>query len=112
VLIWLSYDAQVRKTMKAVKHVLTERFYLWEDARALADNDPEIDLHSTGAPYTPSDYLEAAEAVAEGETEALATEGGQHQSHESVKGLEQSGAEKVDPSTLPSKPSESQQPKA
>lgn len=39
--------------MKAIKHVLTERFYLWEDARRLAENDPEINLSGEGEAYTP-----------------------------------------------------------
>ncbi|KAJ0167689.1 54S ribosomal protein L4, mitochondrial [Colletotrichum tanaceti] len=37
-------DESVVTTMKAIKHVLTERFYVWEDARKLAEEDPEIDL--------------------------------------------------------------------
>lgn len=30
--------------MRAIKHVLTERYYVWEDARKLAAEDPEINL--------------------------------------------------------------------
>ncbi|KAH7030982.1 mitochondrial 39-S ribosomal protein L47 (MRP-L47)-domain-containing protein [Microdochium trichocladiopsis] len=51
-------DVQVKKTMKHIKHALTERYYLWEDARALAESDPEIDLNSAANPYVPTDYME------------------------------------------------------
>lgn len=44
--------------MKAIKHTLTERYYAWEDARELAEKDPEIDLSGEGNPYTPRDYME------------------------------------------------------
>ena len=30
--------------MKAIKKTLTERWYAWEDARKIAERDPEIDL--------------------------------------------------------------------
>lgn len=40
--------------MKAIKHVLTERYYLWEDAYQKAHEDPEIDLSGKGQAYTPS----------------------------------------------------------
>ncbi|KAI1634954.1 mitochondrial 39-S ribosomal protein L47 (MRP-L47)-domain-containing protein [Biscogniauxia mediterranea] len=64
---------EVRKTMKSIKHTLTERFYLWEDARVLAEKDSEIDLGNPEQPYTPglgSDYLEDTGAAAAGEPEA------------------------------------------
>ncbi|KAI0597918.1 MRP-L47-domain-containing protein [Biscogniauxia sp. FL1348] len=86
---------EVRKTMKSIKHALTERFYLWEDARVLAEKDSEVDLGNPEKPYTPgrgSDYLEdtgAAEgkevALEKGEGEILAKE----------------EPEKIDSSTLP-----------
>lgn len=44
--------------MRGIKHVLTERFYAWEDAVKLAENDPEVNLSNEGAPYTPSEFLE------------------------------------------------------
>ncbi|KAI0861877.1 MRP-L47-domain-containing protein [Xylaria cubensis] len=50
--------AEVRKTMRSIKHTLTERWYLWEDARKLAQTDPEIDLNNVQSPFTPKDYLE------------------------------------------------------
>ncbi len=44
--------------MRAIKHVLTERFYTWEDAVKLAKEDPEVDLSGEGTPFTPMEYLE------------------------------------------------------
>jgi large subunit ribosomal protein L47 len=49
---------QVRRTQKAIKHVLTERFYSWRDAEAIAKNDPEVDLSGEGPIYTPSNFVE------------------------------------------------------
>jgi large subunit ribosomal protein L47 len=49
---------QVRFTQRAIKQVLTERFYSWQDAEALAKTDPEIDLSGNGPIYTPSDFME------------------------------------------------------
>lgn len=52
---------QVRKTQSGIKHVLTERYYAWEDAQHLAQMDPEIDLSGNGPLYVPhgsSSYLE------------------------------------------------------
>lgn len=98
--------------MKAIKHALTERFYLWEDARTIAESDPEIDLSGKGAAYKPHSYYEAEEAALEAEKQD--TEEGQHQLQEGQAlepevGPEEAGAEKVDPSTLPPKPTETQQ---
>ena len=41
-------DKTIRKTMRAIKHTLTERWYVWEDARKLAQDDPEIVLSEYG----------------------------------------------------------------
>ncbi|KAI1816905.1 mitochondrial 39-S ribosomal protein L47 (MRP-L47)-domain-containing protein [Poronia punctata] len=49
---------EVRTTMRSIRHALTERWYAWEDARKLAETDPEIDLNNTQSPFTPKDYLE------------------------------------------------------
>jgi large subunit ribosomal protein L47 len=49
---------QVRRTQNAIKQVLTERFYSWRDAEAIAKNDPEVDLSGEGPTYTPSDFVE------------------------------------------------------
>ena len=47
--------------MRAIKHVLTERQYTWEDAVDLAKEDPEINMSGDGALFTPSSYLDAVE---------------------------------------------------
>ncbi|KAI1081739.1 MRP-L47-domain-containing protein [Whalleya microplaca] len=107
---------EVRITMKAIKHALTERFYLWEDARRLAEKDPEIDLTSRRNPYTPADYLEEqVEGNTDGtEAEALGALEGQQGSPDGREGHETSGSyvepEKVDPSTLGEPTAEPQQP--
>jgi large subunit ribosomal protein L47 len=44
--------------MRAIKHVLTERFYVWEDAVEEAKKDPEVNLAGDGPAFTPRDYLE------------------------------------------------------
>jgi large subunit ribosomal protein L47 len=48
----------VRRTQRAIKQVLTERFYSWRDAEAIAKDDPEVDLSGNGPTYTPSDFVE------------------------------------------------------
>ncbi|OBT52028.1 hypothetical protein VE04_07427 [Pseudogymnoascus sp. 24MN13] len=47
-------DVAVRRTQRAIKQVLTERYYSWEDARKLAAGDPEVDLSGEGPAHTPS----------------------------------------------------------
>jgi large subunit ribosomal protein L47 len=56
--------------MKAIRHALTERYYAWEDARKIAETDPEIDLAAEGNPYTPRDYMEE-EVAGQGEEQKL-----------------------------------------
>lgn len=51
-------DETVRRTMKSIKHVLTERYYAWEDAVKLAKEDPEVNMSGEGPMYTPSSYYE------------------------------------------------------
>ncbi|KAK0718218.1 mitochondrial 39-S ribosomal protein L47 (MRP-L47)-domain-containing protein, partial [Lasiosphaeria miniovina] len=58
-------DSQVRLTMRGIRHVLTERQYVWEDAVKLAETDLEVNLLGDGAAYTPSEYLESEEAEVE-----------------------------------------------
>ncbi|KAH9908697.1 MRP-L47-domain-containing protein [Xylariomycetidae sp. FL2044] len=99
---------EVRKTMKSIKHALTERYYVWEDARTLAANDPEIDLNAVGNPYTPGQgaYFEEEEVVPTPSPE------GQFQEGQEAKFMaEEPKLEKVDPSALEGKP-EAQQPPA
>lgn len=65
--------SQVRRTQRAIKQVLTERYYSWQEAEILAKDDPEIDLSGEGPLYTPRDFEEDIEeddvAEAEGEAE-------------------------------------------
>ncbi|RYO77042.1 hypothetical protein DL766_006876 [Monosporascus sp. MC13-8B] len=100
--------AEVRKTMKAIRHALTERYYLWEDARELAESDPEIDLSGNGEAYKPRNYFEAEEAL-HAEEQAVAEGSQEGQPLESELEPEKTGAERIDPSTLPSRPVETQQ---
>ncbi|CAK7266358.1 54S ribosomal protein L4 mitochondrial [Sporothrix epigloea] len=68
-------DATVRESMARIKHVLTERFYTWEDAVSLAQSDPEIDLSGSGPAFRPTAYLEeepTPSTVAETEGELTA----------------------------------------
>ena len=79
--------------MRGIKHVLTERFYAWEDALKLAEEDPEIDLKDPANPYKPSTFLEAEETTAEAEaSEAQPTT-------------------EVDPSTIPAEKSQTEAPR-
>lgn len=48
----------MRRTQRAIKQVLTERYYSWRDAEAIAKDDPEVDLSGNGPTYTPSDFVE------------------------------------------------------
>ncbi|KAK8079912.1 hypothetical protein PG997_007730 [Apiospora hydei] len=86
---------EIWKTMKAIKHTLTERYYAWEEARELAEKDPEIDLSGEGNPYTPRDYLEEEMEQLGLDSEAAAQQG------EEKFMEEKSAAESVDPSSLP-----------
>ncbi len=61
--------------MRGIKHALTERFYVWEDAVELAQTDPEIDLSGEGPAFRPAGYFEeepAAAALEEGGEAAAA----------------------------------------
>ena len=49
---------QVKITQRSIKHVLTERFYLWEDALELAQTDPQIVMKAKVPTYKPARYLE------------------------------------------------------
>ena len=61
----LTSELQVRRTQRAIKQVLTERYYSWEDARKIAVNDPEVDLSGEGPAYTPSEDVFEDEMIAE-----------------------------------------------
>lgn len=56
---------QVRWTQRAIKHVLTERYYAWQQAEFLAKDDPEIDLSGNGPVYNPMNFEEEAELKGE-----------------------------------------------
>ncbi|KAL6698282.1 mitochondrial 39-S ribosomal protein L47 (MRP-L47) domain-containing protein [Trichoderma pleuroticola] len=59
-----SRDEEVTKTMRAIRHALTERFYTWQDAVEVAKSDPEINLEGgEGQVYTPSAYEEGYDDV-------------------------------------------------
>ncbi|ATZ52139.1 Bcmrpl4 [Botrytis cinerea B05.10] len=66
-------DMTVRRTQRAIKQVLTERYYSWQEAEVIAKDDPEIDFSGEGPLYTPRDFEEEFEedvlAEAEGEAE-------------------------------------------
>ncbi|KAJ0324753.1 hypothetical protein Brms1b_000979 [Colletotrichum noveboracense] len=53
-------DDVVLSTMRAIKHVLTERYYVWEDARKLAAEDPEINLWAEEGEPAYSGYVAPA----------------------------------------------------
>jgi hypothetical protein len=44
-MIWVLTKVQIRKTQKAIKVCLTERWYSWEEARVAAMEDEEINLY-------------------------------------------------------------------
>ncbi|RPA98164.1 MRP-L47-domain-containing protein [Choiromyces venosus 120613-1] len=46
---------QIRVTQRAIKHVLTERYYAWQEAQKVAATDPEVDLSGEGPAYQPVD---------------------------------------------------------
>ncbi|KAI9812848.1 MAG: 54S ribosomal protein L4 mitochondrial [Thelocarpon impressellum] len=43
-------DATVRRTQRAIKQVLTERWYAWDEAKTLGARDPEVDLSGGQGP--------------------------------------------------------------
>lgn len=55
----------MRRTQRAIKQVLTERYYSWQDAEAIAKNDPEVNLSGEGPTYNPTDFVD--EYIAEEE---------------------------------------------
>lgn len=50
-------DDEIRRTMRNIKHALTERYYTWQDAVMVAEQDPEINLEGgKGNIYNPVEY--------------------------------------------------------
>ncbi|KAL9044821.1 MAG: hypothetical protein Q9214_002069 [Letrouitia sp. 1 TL-2023] len=39
-------DEAVKRTQRAIKHALTERWYAWEEARKIAVDDEEVDMNA------------------------------------------------------------------
>jgi large subunit ribosomal protein L47 len=53
-------DAEVWKTMKGIRHTLSERYYAWQDAVMIAEQDPEINLQGgEGNVYNAAEYNDA-----------------------------------------------------
>ncbi|AEO67006.1 uncharacterized protein THITE_2115678 [Thermothielavioides terrestris NRRL 8126] len=102
----LGRDREVRATMRAIKHTLTERFYAWEDAVKLAKDDPEVNLSGDGPAFTPSHFLEGEEEAAVAPAEEK--EGEQHAAEGAEETAEKTAPAAVaaaDPATIPaSKP--------
>jgi len=93
-------DHQVRRTMRAIKHALTERFYAWEDAVELAKEDPEVNLAGDGPAFTPSDYLEEGDAATEEAQQAAdAAEAAEETAEKTEPAV---AAATPDPATIPS----------
>ena len=97
--------------MRAIKHVLTERFYTWEDAVKLAKEDAEVDLSGRGTPFTPMEYLEEdgleemEHEFSEEELKALEDSLEQQEEDKTLSGGDKKDlktATEVDPSTMPS----------
>ncbi|KAI3318637.1 MRP-L47-domain-containing protein [Xylariaceae sp. AK1471] len=101
---------EVRKTMRSIKHALTERWYLWEDARKLAEKDPEVDLSNTQSPFTPKDYLEEQEIALEGNNQDQPAE--QAPSGFMAEEPRVTKPDDVDPSTISPNTAKPQQPSA
>jgi large subunit ribosomal protein L47 len=61
---------QVRWTQRAIKQVLSERYYSWREAEIIAQQDPEIDLSGAGPLYTPMEFEQDYEALESPEEDA------------------------------------------
>ncbi|KAG5983769.1 hypothetical protein E4U55_007234 [Claviceps digitariae] len=67
-------DQEVRKTMRAIKHALTERYYTWQDAVDVAMTDPEIDMHAENGKIYQSKAYEEEIGIQESMSKESATE--------------------------------------
>lgn len=69
---WLMHFLQVRRTMRGIKHTLTERYYAYREADVLMHHDEEIDTSGEGPPYNPKEDVfeekEVPEMEAAGES--------------------------------------------
>jgi large subunit ribosomal protein L47 len=61
----------VRRTQRAIKQVLTERYYSWRDAEIVAKSDREINLSGVGPLFIPEDFIEEELREHVSETESL-----------------------------------------
>ena len=69
-------SSQVKKTLRAIRQALTERYYTWEDAVEVAKSDPEINLEGAeGEVYMPRAYEEDVEDIIENKAEVPTAEG-------------------------------------
>ncbi|CAG8976742.1 hypothetical protein HYALB_00010466 [Hymenoscyphus albidus] len=50
-------DFNVRRTMRGIKHTLTERYYAYREADVLMYEDEEIDVTGQGPPYIPKEAV-------------------------------------------------------
>ncbi|KAF8464034.1 mitochondrial 39-S ribosomal protein L47 (MRP-L47)-domain-containing protein [Kalaharituber pfeilii] len=48
-----SREREIARTQRAIKHVLTERYYAWQEALMLAKSDLEINMTGNGPVYKP-----------------------------------------------------------
>ncbi|ROW02131.1 hypothetical protein VSDG_02569 [Cytospora chrysosperma] len=97
-------EMQVRKTQAGIKHVLTERYYAWEDAVELARSDPEVDLSGLGPAYVPSgsaSYLENNEVPWEEEDKEKKGEAASGKADEGEAVSAEEDKKTVDASTIP-----------
>ncbi|KAL2753430.1 hypothetical protein ACRALDRAFT_1077508 [Sodiomyces alcalophilus JCM 7366] len=94
-------DDVVKRTMKAIKHVLTERYYVWEDSYQLAKQDPEVNLSGKGEAYTPLYEQQEEDFFVKEDGEAAAG----NEASPAQKAAEDS---RVDPSTIPASKSSEQ----
>ncbi|KAI0542980.1 mitochondrial 39-S ribosomal protein L47 (MRP-L47)-domain-containing protein [Xylaria digitata] len=99
--------AEVRKTMRSIKHALTERWYLWEDARKLAETDPEVDLSNVRSPFISKDYYEDHDIPLEGNNQEQSTD--QAPSGFMAEEPRVTKPEDIEPSTISPKSQETQQ---
>jgi large subunit ribosomal protein L47 len=91
--------------MKAIKHVLTERYYAWEDAVKLAEKDPEVNLSGDGPTFTPREFFEEDQEAAALEEPAVSPMG------EGVEQTEPGTGATLDPATIPSSKPQSEAPR-
>lgn len=94
--------------MRAIKHVLTERFYAWEDAVKLAEQDPEVNLSGDGPVFTPSEFYEGEEVAAEQEEQG-AIEAAEETAEKPA--AAPSEAATPDPATIPSSKPQTEAPR-